>query len=311
MRTFREWLLVEANTLNARSGIALSWYNEKEELVEYKVPVAIDLLASFVFSHMDTNSNKKPVIDWFRTVFLKWAISKGDNSDFSMSTYHFINEILIDWAFTGEYPNSGFNNKLIPSKKRYSDRPNDKRFVNDVMSRLPKYAKESIVLFPFGVEAAMETAADNDSFNFGGVIDYFRTIQDQPVYQRLQNMSVPQVMKKAEELQKKVGSYQEKEGIDVKTIMKFPDGMKIVQLLTPIALDQESARCKHCVGKGTYDHKIKNNTSQIYSLRKNDESFGTIEISNGKVLQIKGHENKELNSHLMTYALKFIDSLNA
>ena len=40
------------------------------------------------------------------------------------------------------------------------------------------------------------------------------------------------------------------------SVMTFADGSRIVRLLTPEALDRESAMMGHCVGQGAYDKSM-------------------------------------------------------
>ena len=53
-----------------------------------------------------------------------------------------------------------------------------------------------------------------------------------------------------------------------KSVLKLSDGMEIVQLTTPEALDYESEYMGHCVGKGGYDEGVRKGSIKIYSLRE-------------------------------------------
>ena len=75
-------------------------------------------------------------------------------------------------------------------------------------------------------------------------------------------------------------------------LIQFADGMKIVRLLTPEALDYESAKMGHCVGKGGYDKGVTEGRIQIYSLRdKQDNPHVTFEVRGKDIRQCKGKEN--------------------
>ena len=83
-------------------------------------------------------------------------------------------------------------------------------------------------------------------------------------------------------------------------IIKFPEEkLQLVRLHTEKALDYETDKMKHCVGKGGYDKSVKNGTKHIYSLRDMNKDgewlpHATIEYCEGKIKQVKGYENKDI-----------------
>ena len=75
-------------------------------------------------------------------------------------------------------------------------------------------------------------------------------------------------------------------------IIQFADGMKIVRLFTPEALDYEGTKMGHCVGSGNYDRGVEEGSIQIYSLRdKWDNPHVTFEVRGKDIKQCKGKEN--------------------
>ena len=75
------------------------------------------------------------------------------------------------------------------------------------------------------------------------------------------------------------------------------NGMFLVRLHTLKALDYESDKMQHCVGKGGYDKKLLSGQTHIYSLRSesNDGEWlphATIEYTENKIKQIRGYHNK-------------------
>lgn len=88
--------------------------------------------------------------------------------------------------------------------------------------------------------------------------------------------------------------------VGVKQVKELPQqNSLLVQLLNSTALDYESSKMKHCVGKGAYDTKIASGESEIYSLRTVESDgewlpHGTIEVKNGKIIQIKGVNNQDI-----------------
>ncbi len=59
-------------------------------------------------------------------------------------------------------------------------------------------------------------------------------------------------------------------GRDLVVIEESQDGFRWVRLLTPEALDQESAMLNHCAGDGHYDKEVLSGKTELYSLRDPD-----------------------------------------
>ncbi len=85
-----------------------------------------------------------------------------------------------------------------------------------------------------------------------------------------------------------------RQGIEV--IESYPEYQaQAVRLLTKEALQYEGTEMEHCVA--TYSDKVKNGTTQIYSLRDNGDEYtefvphATIEFQDGKIKQIKGFKD--------------------
>ena len=74
--------------------------------------------------------------------------------------------------------------------------------------------------------------------------------------------------------------------------MRLDNGMRIVKLTTPEALDYESKIMGHCVGSGAYDRRMQTGSIEIYSLRDdNNEPHVTFEVKDHAIHQCKGKEN--------------------
>ena len=90
-------------------------------------------------------------------------------------------------------------------------------------------------------------------------------------------------------------------------VMDLRDGMHIVQLTTPEALDFESEYMGHCVGKGYYDNEIKRGSVKIYSLRdENGEPHATFEVHGNKIEQCKGKQDKAPVAKYRPYVQEFV-----
>jgi hypothetical protein len=71
------------------------------------------------------------------------------------------------------------------------------------------------------------------------------------------------------------------------------DGFYLVRLLTPSALDRESAEMQHCIGNGAYDDFLSDKGSCFLSLRdRNGKAHATIEIKDRCIIQCQGKQNR-------------------
>jgi hypothetical protein len=95
----------------------------------------------------------------------------------------------------------------------------------------------------------------------------------------------------AKKLQK-VGKSAAGEGEEL--FMVLSDGYKVVQMLTPSALDRESTAMQHCVGLGSYDRHLNDERYALFSLRDHlGHPHATIEVDrkNKALLQLRGKQN--------------------
>jgi hypothetical protein len=88
---------------------------------------------------------------------------------------------------------------------------------------------------------------------------------------------------------------------DEETYFDLPDGWSMVRLLSPAALDRESAIMQHCIGHGSYDGRLSQDGALFLSLR---DPYGmphaTLEIDKGVVIQFQGKQNKRpIAKHVM------------
>jgi len=98
---------------------------------------------------------------------------------------------------------------------------------------------------------------------------------------------------------------------DTKTLMRFDNGMRIVQLMTQNALKYEGAQMGHCAGAGAYDHGINSNVLAVYSLRDaQNEPHATmqalVEGNSNALFQCKGKENKPVIEKYMPMLQQFL-----
>lgn len=132
------------------------------------------------------------------------------------------------------------------------------------------------------------------------IMDFFEGNPNPP---RLDRMSVENVVqaadlavkqynaKVAKEL-KKAGN-QESEA-DIKTLVEYPGGYRIVEMLTQKALDREGNIMSHCVGSHHGEY-LKSGQRRMFSLRDaQNEPHATIEVNadNMRTTEIKGKGNR-------------------
>lgn len=82
---------------------------------------------------------------------------------------------------------------------------------------------------------------------------------------------------------------------DERLHMALADGYNVVQMLTPQALDRESAVMQHCIGLGSYDRHVEGDRYALYSLRDHlNRPHATIEVENASktLLQLRGKQNE-------------------
>lgn len=74
---------------------------------------------------------------------------------------------------------------------------------------------------------------------------------------------------------------------------ELENGFRLVRLLTPAALDRESAEMQHCIGDGGYDEDLDDAGLLYLSLRdSHGKAHATIEIDDGVIVQLQGKQNR-------------------
>ena len=79
---------------------------------------------------------------------------------------------------------------------------------------------------------------------------------------------------------------------DEELVETLQDGYYVVRLLTPAALDRESAEMQHCIGGGGYDARLNDGKHQYLSLRDpQGKAHVTMEIVGRELVQYQGKQN--------------------
>lgn len=88
---------------------------------------------------------------------------------------------------------------------------------------------------------------------------------------------------------------------------ELADGWRLVRMLTPAALDRESAAMQHCIGNGAYDGRLGTAGNLLLSLRDpHGRAHATIEIVNGRLLQLQGKQNRPVSPAYGARVLPFL-----
>ena len=130
-----------------------------------------------------------------------------------------------------------------------------------------------------------------------GLVDYLNSLGDR----NLARLSAEDAFQHAEQWHADIAVRAKKQAVDaqedwanVHPVMHWPDGYEMVRLTSEKALDYESDRLNHCVGRGGYDKGVREGTIFIYSLRNEaNQPFVSLEVNPAtkEVKQIKSTAN--------------------
>lgn len=97
-------------------------------------------------------------------------------------------------------------------------------------------------------------------------------------------------------------------GVDDEAIeMTLLDGWYVVRMLTPAALDRESADMGHCIGNGGYDEELSNPDAAFYSLRDpGGRPHVTLQTDRSKLEQMSGKKNGHPKDEYVRRLLPFL-----
>jgi hypothetical protein len=101
------------------------------------------------------------------------------------------------------------------------------------------------------------------------------------------------------------------EDADIKTVMRFPNGWRIVQLLSPLALKYEGTYTGHCLGKGAYLQSLLSEQETFYSLRDaKNKPHATMEVvvEGNILLQCKGKQDSPPVEKYMPMLRQFLSA---
>ena len=293
----------EENYINVGRDLTFQ-YHGKNGLVTRKIISAKDDITNTFRTYLAERMQEEVVI-WFETVFLNFA--KKDR----LHKFYRENNLTLTWIsqsikyYFGDFLDRTWKSgeEDEPSPERYKDENIRKDtggnymgsdgtdlFIADCLNSLPAWAQDGEVLFGGRFILLLE---GDDGF-LDEVVDYLNA--------RVANgdnisvISVPDayrlttVWKNKNLTDHKLPDVID---VDVKVFSELGNGYKILQLLTPKALDRESARCAHCIGKGGYDHLLKNEKNKFLSLRDSeDNAIATFHIVNtNQISQLKGDNN--------------------
>lgn len=309
--------VLSENFMNFKTHFIFTYQNSNGDEVEVKLRSADNQMRQFLYGYGRDIAIQGPGQDfrpevktWLQSVFLN-ACKRSDpvldhHYGFKNTLDQYLNDYVADIAF-------GDNPMPDPAQFGTGERK-DMRFANHLKSQLPEWAQTADVLFPYSLETFFEMNQENFEegddryFNLEGLIDYFNFVLTQGG--RIDRMSVSDAIRLSTEWHSSDGgkkAVDDREGHDTKVVLDFEDGFKIVRLLTPQALQRETAFCKHCVGRGGYDEAVLDGSTQIYSLRNAENSpQATLEVKGRDVKQVKGYRNGEVGEAVRQHVIQFI-----
>lgn len=123
------------------------------------------------------------------------------------------------------------------------------------------------------------------------------------------NIADRDMQRAAQKLQQQIALGGLEDSVDQKVVKTFEDGFAIVRLLTPEALDYETAQLGHCIGNGAYDDNVLSGKSVFYALRDpKNRSHATLEVNrDGDLLQCKGKRNAPPVYKYFPYIKSFVE----
>lgn len=178
------------------------------------------------------------------------------------------------------------------------------------------------VLINASITTGKDAIFDAPSSKLGHVHDWLKAaiVNDAPWLSKVDDQKRPRKLMKFSTLDgivaeadkdmlkiaSRIGRSCDREG-DVETFCELSDGYSMVRLLTPHALDRESHLMQHCIGHGSYDHRLEMENSHFLSLR---DRFGnphaTIDIDDGVIEQISGKQNRLPSRKYLPYVTEFL-----
>jgi len=196
---------------------------------------------------------------------------------------------------------SGPGSETYPDVVLYGNTVMDNRFERTLLSQLPEWMQNGYAINPAILYSWHEEW-------LGELIDYLAAVAETGA--SLKRVSVPDAVRQSVtwHTQRFHAEGQDVEGQDIRTIMAFKDGWRMVQLLTPQALDRESYLCSHCVGKGGYDKALADGSRRVFSLRDaENKPYATLAaLPDGSVIEAKGHSNGMVDSVLHAHIHEFL-----
>lgn len=155
------------------------------------------------------------------------------------------------------------------------------------------YAEESQIWFRNAICHLKINQFHNFMNSLDHIRDYLNSEDIKQIFPIMHKISFNDMMIRSQKWLNKISKVKIKEMPGDCEIVFKEDNYDIVQLLTTNALDRESSYLSHCIGRGSYDHCLEDNSSKLYSIRnKKNEPIATIEVSpNNAVIQIQGYQN--------------------
>ena len=270
--------------LNVHEELPLTYHGRGGKLSTYRIASARESVAERVAEATD----QPAVREWYETVFLNWLKRDGwrrEAGSLGWDAGPGVGDTLEDMVsdYFGDMLFEAVDDDAPDAARYGGDRG---LFLRDLLWRLPPHAAESAVLLPVGFGMV---------YDAWGLHEVTACLVDLAQNGRaLGRLSVRDAALQTRAWRKRRARAEgnDAEGEDVRTVMRFPDGFRVVRLLTPKALDRESALCGHCVGEGGYDRDLRAEHARVYSLRDGENTpHATVAARDGDVVEVRGFGN--------------------
>lgn len=300
-----ESIILESNVVNATQRFSIHYPNEQGINITH--PFVPMTLMERIEWWIDRETKDPRIQKWTKTVLYKWVLNGCPGIETVQDCFPDDEKTILHFMPMHEYIDGLLSDEIWGEGPEKRPNPEIEEYWSDfIYNQLPNWCKK-----PDAVVDIMFDAWAIDEFPMTEIIDYLKALAaaNDPMINRLDRMSVLQALRSSWiwHNQKMKAAGPDKEGVDFKPIMHFKDGYVIVQLLTPKSLDNESAAMGHCIGKGSYDDKVQSGSTKLFSLRdKENKPHATLEVSDGKVKQIKGTKNGAVATKVHDHIYRFL-----
>jgi hypothetical protein len=174
---------------------------------------------------------------------------------------------------------------------------------------IQRAARKGLVLHRFE-PYEFEVRDDDFGQEMHNVADWLEALPDDDrLWRQLQRMAVPDAVAHARAWHrafvKRAGEEWPEDWSGLRTVYRFENGAKFVELSSPAALEREGRMMGHCVA--SYARNVARGISLIYSLRDiHNNPHVTMEVVDNKVRQVQGKANSAVAARWRPNVVTFV-----